>query len=80
VRVEVRLFATLRKYHTDDLGPGESQVVVLDDRSTLKNLYKKLKIPRGEIKTAFVNGKLEDEDHLLRDSDRVGIFPPIAGG
>jgi sulfur-carrier protein len=79
VRVEVRLYATLRKY-TNDLGPGESQVLVFDDNSLLRDLFDKLKIPIKEIKTTFVNGTRQDENYVLRDGDRIGIFPPIGGG
>ena len=37
-------------------------------------------IPKEEIKTTFVNGRWEEESHLLEDGDRVGIFSPIGGG
>ncbi len=44
------------------------------------NLFKKLKVPREEIKTTFVNGKWEEDNYFLKDGDRIGIFPPIGGG
>jgi molybdopterin synthase sulfur carrier subunit len=77
VRVEVRLYAALQKCH---LKTGESQTVVLADNSRLADLFKELKIPREEVKQTFVNGKREEESYLLRDRDRIGIFPPIGGG
>jgi molybdopterin synthase sulfur carrier subunit len=77
--VEVRLYATLRKYHPK-LGIGEPLLTTLDDRATLRNLLDELKIPRKEIAVVFVNGKWEEEDYLLRNGDRIGIFPPLAGG
>lgn len=79
IEVEVRLYATLRKYHSD-LGIGEPFVIALDDKAKLGNLLDELKIPKEEIKAAFVNGKWEEESYLLRDGDRIGIFPPIGGG
>jgi hypothetical protein len=39
-----------------------------------------LKIPRQEIGILMVNGKWQKESYLLRNEDRVGIFPLIGGG
>lgn len=75
ITVEVRLYATLRKYHPD-LGIGESLLITLDDGAKLGDLFDKLKIPKEEIKVVFVNGKWEPESYLLQDGDRIGIFPP----
>jgi len=79
ITVEVRLYATLRKYHPG-LGIGESLVITLDNKAKLGNLFDELKVPNEEIKVAFVNGKWETESYLLQDGDRIGIFPPIGGG
>ena len=77
--VEVRLYATLRKYYPS-LGIGEPLVITLDDKTKLENLFDKLKIPKEEIKVALVNGKREEETYLLEEGDRIGIFSPIGGG
>ncbi len=79
ITVEVRLYATLQKYHPG-LGIGEPLVIALDNKAKLGNLVGELKIPKEEIKTAFVNGKWEEESHLLEDGDRIGIFSPVGGG
>jgi len=79
ITVEVRLYATLTKYHSD-LRSGEPLAMALNDKAKLGNLLDELKLPREEIKTIFVNGRWEEESYLLRDGDRIGILPPIAGG
>ncbi len=79
ITVEVRLYATLQKYHPG-LGIGEPLVITLDDKAKLRNLLDKLKLPKEEIKVVFVNGRSEEESHLLKDGDRIGIFSPIGGG
>ena len=79
ITIEVRLYATLRKYYPD-LGIGEPLVMALDDKAKLGNLLNELKLPKEEVKVAFVNGKWEEEGYLLRDGDRIGIFSPIGGG
>ncbi len=77
--VEVRLFATLRKYHTNP-GNSEAMVVELDDKVQLGNLLDKLKVPKEEVTVIMVNGKREKESYLLQEGDRIGIFPLIGGG
>ena len=39
-----------------------------------------MKVPREEIVIVMVNGRWEEESCPLRDRDRIGIFPLIAGG
>jgi molybdopterin converting factor small subunit len=94
IRVEVRLYATLKKYHPSKGGarsghrpegknsePGEALVCELAEGTTVqKFLEKELGIPPGEVKIVFINGVSRSFDHVLADGDRVGIFPPIAGG
>lgn len=79
ITIEVRLYATLRKYYPD-LGIGEPLVMALDDKAKLGNLLNELKLPKEEVKVALVNGKWENESYLLRDGDRIGLFSPIGGG
>ena len=79
IEVEVRLYATLRRYRPG-LGIGEPFVIALDDKAKLGNLLDELKIPREEIKATFVNGRWEEESCFLQTGDRIGIFPPIGGG
>jgi len=78
-KVEVRLYASLRKYHSNP-GSSEALVMELDDKAKLGNLLDKLKIPREEVGVLMVNGKWEKESYLLQDGDRIGIFPLIGGG
>ncbi len=78
-KVEVRLFASLRKYHAK---PGSSEVMIieLDDKTPLGSLVGRLKVPPEEVTVIMVNGKRERENYSLQDGDRVGIFPLIGGG
>lgn len=80
IRVEVRLYATLRKYQPEGK-VGEALVHELVEGTTVQKLLEKeLGVPPGEVKTVFVNGVSRRSDHVLADGDQVGIFPPIAGG
>ena len=79
ITVEVRLYASLQKYHSN-LRIGEPLDITLDDKTRLENLFSELKIPRNEIKIALVNGRWVEESYLLEDGDRIGLFSPIGGG
>jgi len=79
IAVEVRLFASLRKYWPN-LGIGECFIMTLDDKGELGALLNKLKVPKEEVAIIMVNGKSEKESYILRGGDRIGLFPPIAGG
>ncbi len=78
-KVEVRLYASLRKYHPNP-GNNEAFVIELGDEAKLGNLLDKLEIPRQEVGILMVNGKWQKESYLLQDGDRLGFFPLIGGG
>lgn len=79
IKVEVVLFATLRKYNPG----GESSepfYLEMPEGSTIGDLLKALKIPIQESKQVFINSRRQEWDYLLQNGDRAAIFPPIAGG
>jgi molybdopterin converting factor small subunit len=79
VQVQVKLFATLRRF-APDVPPGKVCAVDLPDGATLQDLVNRLGIPSEETKVAFVNGRAQEMDFVLKPGDEVGIFPPIGGG
>ena len=78
-QVEVRLYASLRKYHPKP-GNSEALAISLDNEAKLGDLLDRLKIPRQEIGILMVNGNWQKESYLLQDGDRIGFFPLIGGG
>ncbi len=79
MKVAVRLYATLSKYNPAGPGAG-SFVVEVEPGTTLADLYERLKIPPGEVKQAFINGRRVEPDYVLQENDEIGVFPPVAGG
>lgn len=80
IRIEARLYATLRKYQPERK-VGEALVRELAEGTTVQKLLEEeLGVPPDEVKTVFVNGVSRSFDYVLADGDRVGIFPPVAGG
>jgi len=79
MRVEVRVFATLRRY-LPELGIGEAKIVAVDPGTTLDQLRESLGIPKTEVKIIMRNHLHADFDDLINDGDRITYIPAVAGG
>jgi molybdopterin synthase sulfur carrier subunit len=80
VKLEVRLFAGLTCNNEDLPCYGKQEFFVNAPASiTVKELHEFLKLGDRPLVTV-VNGVVEKKDFTISDRDRVGIFPPIAGG
>ena len=67
IRIEARLYATLRKYHSEGKA-GEALVRELAEGTTVQKLLEnELGVPPGEVKTAFVSGVSRGFDYVLAD-------------
>jgi molybdopterin converting factor small subunit len=80
VKIELRLFASLRK----KLPPGSPRgkcTLELPAGSTIGGVLTRMDIPRASAQMVLVNGDHDrDFDRMLRDGDVLSIFPPVAGG
>ena len=83
MKVEIRLFASLRSKMPDGKGKGELE---LDEGACLSDVLAKLEIPPELSQMTLVNGqhcpaeKEWRDQKLLADGDVVSVFPPLAGG
>jgi molybdopterin converting factor small subunit len=79
MKIDLRLFASLARY-LPDKSDGRSLIVEVDEETTVKDLLKRMGIPLGEVKLIFLNGIRSEMESPLKDGDRLGVFPPVAGG
>lgn len=79
MEVTLNLFATLSQYMPHK-AKGRPCTVEVDDGTTVSDLLKVLKIPVQKAKLVFLNGVHSKGDEILKEGDRVGVFPPIGGG
>ena len=79
MKITVKLYASLSKLMPDG---GSLDGVDVDVREGIKvnDLLKELKVPNDEIKIIFLNGVHARGDEMLKEGDRVAVFPPVAGG
>jgi molybdopterin converting factor small subunit len=80
VRIELRLFASLRK----QLPPGSPRgkcALELPEGTTIGAVLERMDIACASAQMVLVNGEHDrDFDRVLGDGDVLSIFPPVAGG
>jgi molybdopterin synthase sulfur carrier subunit len=79
MEIQVKLFATLRKY----LPPGavnKATTVSLAEGATVADALERLEVPLAEAHLILVNGHHREVSQTLHSGDVVAVFPPVAGG
>ena len=79
MKIELRLFASLARY-LPDKSDGRSFIAEADEGTTVKDILERMGVPLGEVKLIFLNGIRSEMGSSLKDGDRLGVFPPVAGG
>jgi molybdopterin converting factor small subunit len=77
--VQVKLFATLRKYLPAD-AKNKTATVALVEGQTVGDALTRLGVPLQEAHLILVNGQNRSADHPLSADDVISVFPPVAGG
>ena len=80
MKIELRLFASLSRYRSAENGSELAQTIEISEGSTIGSLIEFLRIPPDAVKIVFINGIHAHDGDAIHEGDRIGIFPPIAGG
>jgi sulfur carrier protein ThiS len=80
MRIELKLYASLARFMPDKPGGSNAHTFEVDDGTTISDLLESLKVPTHRVKLIFLNGVHAKGDYVLKEGDRVGVFPPVAGG
>lgn len=76
--IEVRLYATLRRYVPSAVGGVFSVEVTLNCR--VSELLQTIAVDLEEVHIIMINGVASTLESILHDGDRLGIFPAVGGG
>ncbi|MCE5285946.1 MAG: MoaD/ThiS family protein [Pelosinus sp.] len=76
--IEVRLYATLRSLIPE--APKGVLTANLPEESTVEGLLREIKVDPEAIHMLMVNGVSSSFELVLKEGDRVGLFPPVGGG
>jgi molybdopterin synthase sulfur carrier subunit len=78
MKIEFRLYASLSAYMPEK-SRGALEIDV-NEGTRIRELLDRFKVPADSVKIIFLNGVHARGGEVLHEGDRVGVFPPIAGG
>jgi sulfur-carrier protein len=73
--IQLKLFAMLAA-----MTPENASHLPINPGTTVKELLESLNIPTVKAHLIFIDGVKQSLDYRLNGGERVGIFPPVAGG
>lgn len=79
MKVDVRVFATLRRY-LPDLAIGEPLTLDVPEVITLDEIREQVGLPRQEVKVYMRNNRQANPEETAEDGDRITFIPAVAGG
>jgi sulfur carrier protein ThiS len=79
LKVELNLYASFKSYLPEN-SRGNSCIVEVEEGTRVRELLARMSIPPEAPKVIFLNGVHAKGDEVLQDGDRLGAFPPVAGG
>lgn len=80
MKIEMNLFASLARYLPDQAVPHGGRMLEIAEGTTIVEILRRLGVPLDKVKVLFLNGVHARGDEILKEGDRVGVFPPVAGG
>ena len=80
MNIELNLYASLARYLPREAGAPCNRIRNVAEGTTIRTLLLHLQVPMGRVKLIFLNGIHARGDEFLKDGDRVGVFPAVAGG
>ncbi len=79
MKIEVHVFATLRRY-LPELSIGEAKIVSVEPGTTLAEIRDMLGLPAEEVKVIMCNSLQAELSDVPADGDRIAYIPAVAGG
>lgn len=80
IKIQLNLFASLSRFLPQQPQSGFSVLMEIQEGTTVTSLMESLNVPAELPKIIFLNGIHATETAVLKEGDRLGIFPPLAGG
>jgi molybdopterin converting factor small subunit len=79
MKIELKLYASLASHMPKKTG-RHPYVMAVHEGPTIQDIIDEVDVPRASIKLIFLNGVHANGDEILKEGDKVGIFPAVAGG
>jgi molybdopterin converting factor small subunit len=79
MKIAVKLFASLARFMPDK-NIKKPYIIEIQKGTTISDVFKSIGIPEDAVKLIFLNGLHATTDQILKDGDKLGVFPPLGGG
>jgi sulfur carrier protein ThiS len=83
MRITIKLYAMLAEYLPPDAVRNEASLP-LNEGTAVSEVIRQLNMPRNLVHLVLLNGIYVEPEQLaatlLKDSDVLAIWPPVAGG
>jgi molybdopterin synthase sulfur carrier subunit len=79
MRIQLNLYASLAS-HLPEKATGNACTIEVPEGAAVKDILGQLKIRLELPKIIFLNGIHASLDDVVKNGDRLAVFPPIAGG
>jgi sulfur carrier protein ThiS len=79
MRIEVAVFATLRRY-MPELGLGETKTLEVEPGTTMADIVEMLGLPKDEVQIVVRNHRHANLSDAVIEGDRIVFVPAIGGG
>jgi molybdopterin synthase sulfur carrier subunit len=80
MKIELKLYASLGRYMPQVSLEKKQGLLEVGEGTTIRALLESLRVPLETVKLIFLNGTHAKDNEVLKDGDRLGVFPPVAGG
>jgi sulfur-carrier protein len=80
MKIEVKLLTQMKKYLPDPDMAGNTRSMEIMEKSTIREMFSALGIPVDMPKVILLNERQGKLDDVLKDGDKVAVFPPVGGG
>ena len=76
MQVKVHLYGKLKETYL----PAGNMIIEIEQGSTIQDLVQGLKMSVDEIVVALVDGRAQKLAFILKDGNRIDLFPILKGG
>jgi len=80
MKIDLNLYASLARYIPREAGTPYNRIWDVGEGTTILALLHDLQVPMDKVKLIFLNRLHAHGEEILREGDRVGVFPAVAGG
>ena len=80
MKIEIKFLTQMKKYLPDPDMAGNTRSIEIKEKTTICQMLLGLGIPVDMPKVIMLNERQGRLDDILKDGDRVSVFPPVGGG